>query len=224
MRRSHNAAVDGLRQLSLDDMQELHSNLILALVQQHGVAAAMTLIGSTLQWLASAPQGQTALVQHAPTTSIIIRRWHTATAHAALLPDPWEALRIDALAADLAVRRRWDLSKGAWSADVIIVKVERDAFAHGAMRSCHRMKLHVGSHLGWRSSSCNFVAKRYSDPVESVALLEADCRMQMVAKSWAAKFNAQRVPKPVDFIECWMCHVPQRANLVSESLQSLAPL
>ena len=37
--------------------------------------------------------------------------------------------------------------------------------------------------------------------------------MQMAAKAWADRYNAQRVPKPVDFIECWMCHVPQRANL-----------
>ena len=113
----------------------------------------MTLIGSTLQWLASVPQGTSALVQHPPTTSIILQRWHTAAAHAALLPDPWAALRIEAfVAAERAIRRRW--VAGAWSADVIIVKVERDAFAHGAMRTCHRMKLRVGSHLGWRSSSC----------------------------------------------------------------------
>ena len=41
---------------------------------------------------------------------------------------------------ELALRRRW-LPDGGWTSEAVLVRVERAAFARGAMRTCHRIKI-----------------------------------------------------------------------------------
>lgn len=72
------------------------------------------------------------------------------------------------------------------SSSPLEVRLESEPFAKGNMRLCHRLK-HNGR---------NWVAKRYSDA--ELSTLESDVMMQMVAKSYAERFNACGPPKKVE--------------------------
>ena len=156
--------VDALRRLDLVHLQRLHSSLMLAIVQGHGIQAAISLVGTTLQWLAvsdiTAPRSGTL---ESSSTSVAARRWRSA--HVLLRTyDPWTDFPLHLLPVERAVRRTWDVKSGAWAADIMLVKVAKDAFAQGAMRWCHRLLLRRGSRTSpWQGPACNWVAKHCED-------------------------------------------------------------
>ena len=189
------AAPDVFRNVRLADLQAMHSGLLLAVVEEHGVAAAMHLVGSSLQWLASLQDhaelrrsASQRIIESAPA------RWRSLTARALALPDPWATLKLDELPLERATRWQW--TGTSWVADELLIRCERAAFARGAMRQCHRLRLQT------RGRSANFIAKAYQPP--SREALEADVMLQMRAKELAREFNARQPPKPVDFLQCWM--------------------
>ena len=67
------------------------------------------------------------------------------------------------------------------------------------MRRCVRAK-------PTHSVACQFFGTQLYPPAtdgndpDSAALLEADVRMQLVAKEYSARYNELGVPKPVDFV------------------------
>mmetsp|Transcript_13565 Transcript_13565/g.43802 ORF Transcript_13565/g.43802 Transcript_13565/m.43802 type:complete len:232 (+) Transcript_13565:110-805(+) len=191
-----------LEQLGLEELHDLHSAVLLAVVRAHGVPAAISLVGASLQSLASAAalQKPSGVALSIASTS---DRWRDAARAARELPDPWR--NEVQVSTALGVRRRYDAASRTWTADAVLVRLERDPFARGGMRLCHRCKVLQSAQQGWHGAGTNFVAKEYAaNEPDSVALLEADCRMQGQAKAFAMAFNAQRVPKPVDFVQCWM--------------------
>ncbi|CAE6958290.1 Eef2k, partial [Symbiodinium sp. KB8] len=135
------------------------------------------------------------------------QRWRQAAmkaqmlARALQLPDPWESYGLKQLPLEHAQRRRWDPTRKAWVTSDVLVRFEKEPFAKGSMRVCHRMR---------REPDCsNWVAKRYiSDP--DLTVLESDVIMQMIAKSYGDRFNACSPPKKVDFVEASVLAVLER--------------
>lgn len=207
-----------LEQLGLEELHDLHSAVLLAVVRAHGVPAAISLVGASLQSLASAAalQKPSGVALSIASTS---DRWRDAARAARELPDPWR--NEVQVSTALGVRRRYDAASRTWTADAVLVRLERDPFARGGMRLCHRCKVLQSAQQGWHGAGTNFVAKEYAaNEPDSVALLEADCRMQGQAKAFAMAFNAQRVPKPVDFVQCWMLALPGRGHFAVEPFLS----
>ena len=206
-----------LEDLSLEELQAWHARIVLSVIRSHGVPAAMNLIGQSLQSLAAQASSafqsrQSPFDQYRPAvlpSSSAAARWAAAKALALQVEDPWRG-RFESMPMELGVRQIWDRTVQAWRADAVLIRVERDAFAHGAMRQCHRMKVLQSVRRGWHAGGTNFVAKHYQGDPNSVALLEADVKLQSSAKWYAERFNAQGVPKPVDFLQCSLISLPSR--------------
>ena len=211
------ASAAGLERLSLEELQDWHATIVLAVVRGHGVPAAMNLIGHSLQSLAAqayADADKRRQFDIMPSAAISpARRWQATmplALRAASTADPWRD-RLSHVPVELAIRRTWDHTTNAWKAECVLVRVEREAFAHGAMRQCFRMKILRSATRGWSGAAgTNYVAKSYMSGPNSAALLEADVRMQTTAKWYAERFNEQRPPKPVDFVQCAMVALPSR--------------
>eukprot|EP00965_Chrysotila_dentata_P231632 6198472-Pleurochrysis_carterae.AAC.6 len=203
-----------LRGLRLEELQGLHAQLLLAVVETHGVQAAMHLIGSSLQWLAlasaanarpPAPDSRHAhgqLMEHGLRWHE--RRWHAALCKALCLNDPWVDGDWSTLSYQRALRRCWDQIRRRWVNDDLLICWERQPFAHGSMRQCHRMK---ATRQGWKRP-LYLLGKRYFNEAASIAALEADVRMQMRAKEYGTRYSREAgVPKSVDFVQAFMIHV-----------------
>lgn len=206
------------REQSLPELQALHSHLLMAIVRNFGTAQAISIVGSSLQWLSTTfaagnsigmPQQSAGLfsvppkvVDQGSSRQAVIGRWHGAVRKALHAPDPWAGRALRQLPLERAQRRRWNPRRGAWETTDALVRLERDEFAHGAMRTCYRLRLEPRGH--------NLVAKRYESEPESISLLEADVRMQMCAKDYAERFNARAPPKQLDFVEASMLHIQGR--------------
>merc|ERR1711871_1840416 len=110
----------------------------------------MMMIGTSMQALAST---------HAKTTSLKLglslcqERWRSAYERVLRVPsDPWSDMP-PLVPTELAVRRSWDQDLGAWKAEAVLVKLERDVvFAQGAMRECRRLKVLQSARKGWRGA------------------------------------------------------------------------
>ena len=208
-------ATKGLDSLSLQELQDWHARIVLAVVRGHGVAAAMQLIGHSLQSLAA--QAQELIVARTvdilPAAAVApTRRWQSTLQKALVsaAADPWRGM-LHGVPSELAVRRTWDHETGTWKADVVLIRVERQPFAHGAMRQCFRMKILRGATRGWDGAAgTNFVGKSYPSDPNSASLLEADVKMQSTAKWFAECFNREAPPKPVDFVQCALVALPAR--------------
>lgn len=177
------------REQRLDELQALHSSLVLTVVQRHGVSAAMRLIGQTLTWLATLPSDgalngmgsgppQSPRSRFAESTETARERWHRAVELALGSPDPWAAWAAERCP-PLSRAARLQLVDSNWVREDLLVRCEREPFTRGAMRHCHRVRVLLGP--GRRP--LNFVAKRY-DPPDRRAL-EDDVRVQLRAKSCA---------------------------------------
>ena len=191
------------REQRLDELQALHSSLVLTVVQRHGVSAAMRLIGQTLTWLSTLPadtgmsvgasgtrSAQSPRNRFAENTESARERWRRLIALARQSPDPWARCTAEqALPLLRAIRRR--LIDNKWVEDELVVRCEREPFTRGAMRHCHRVRVYLGP--GRRS--LNLVAKRY-DPPDRKAL-EDDVQMQLRAKHC--------VQQPHHALQCCVC-------------------
>ena len=133
---------------------------------------------------------------------LLQKRLRAAFTKAKQLGDPWEKFHIDTLPGQLATRYRYNVKKTKWVEDQVIVKMETEPFAHGAMRSCFRMKkLSTITSQDWKAAA-NYVAKTYIDPVEESIYFE-DVKLQMDAKIWAEMYNRTGPPKQIDIFQ--MC-------------------
>jgi hypothetical protein len=108
-------------------------------------------------------------------------------------------------AAERALRHDFDIDSNKWNRTPVKVVLDERPFAEGSLRCAHRLQI-VLDH-GDRQ---NFVAKISKDPSESRETYLRDVQAQSVAKRWASEFNAQRVPKKVDFIECAIIELAER--------------
>ncbi len=120
----------------------------------------------------------------------------------------------------------------SWKAEETIVKVQKEAFTHGAMRHCFRMKmlnLPKGisgirlSKYGWKKAQ-NYVAKGYLQKSDTSSTSAAqidtskeareavfnDIILQYEAANWAKKFNEKDPPKKIDFIRAYVLEFPDR--------------
>ncbi|CAE7467187.1 Eef2k [Symbiodinium sp. CCMP2456] len=184
---------------------ELHTQLLWMIARKHGVPQAMSIVGASLQWLATLPPGSggpEVHVQPLPRQRMDPRqRWRQAAMKALQLPDPWKSYSLKQLPLEHAQRRRWDPVRKAWVTSDVLVRFEKEPFAKGSMRVCHRMRR--------EPDRSNWVAKRYiSDP--DLSVLESDVIMQMIAKSYGDRFNSCSPPKKVDFVEASVLAVLER--------------
>ena len=87
-----------------------------------------------------------------------------------------------------------------WVVDECVLKLDKEPFAHGAMRECYRMKkLSNFSHSeDWARDSNNFVAKSYMDEDTPREMYFDDVKLQMDAKLWSEEYNRHHPPKQVD--------------------------
>ncbi|CAJ1330292.1 unnamed protein product [Effrenium voratum] len=186
---------------TVGDLQQIHSQLLLMIARKHGMGKAMSIVGTSLQWLSTVCDDCAEVHVH-PVDSRGKRvhpreRWHSAFHKVSELADPWQS-KLSVFPLERAVRRRW--AAYGWACSEVLVRLEREPFAQGAMRICHRMRALPGF---------NWVAKRYSsDP--DVSALESDVIMQMAAKGYAERFNACNPPKKVDFIEASVLQISER--------------
>jgi len=128
------------------------------------------------------------------------RRWLRAVKLIKDRGDPWEKFNLDKIKTQRGRRHRYNPLTQAWVVDDCVLKLDRDPFAHGAMRECFRTKkLSNFSHSNdWAKDSNNFVAKRYMDEDVPRDTYFDDVKLQMDAKLWGEEYNRHNPPKKVD--------------------------
>ena len=163
------------------------------------------------------------------------RNWKSVASKALLCSkeegDPWGNFRLEDLHEEKCSRLCYDATCQEWKEDCVIIQIEANPFAKGAMRQCFRMRetkvldgpsikdwevLCANARMlttsGWKAQT-NKVAKEYigigsasyqkKKQFEMVEkLVRQDVKMQMEAKLIANRYNMQQPPKPVDILEC----------------------
>lgn len=112
---------------------------------------------------------------------------------------------LDPTNTEKAVVIEYDVASKQWHKSMTVIKVARQPFAQGAMRSAYKMHDYSKSNRGQQ-----FVMKLSKDPHESVSTYYDDVVMQCEAKRWADEFNKQGVPKAVDFLEAYLIQLIDR--------------
>uniref|UniRef100_A0A7S2VA96 Alpha-type protein kinase domain-containing protein n=1 Tax=Entomoneis paludosa TaxID=265537 RepID=A0A7S2VA96_9STRA len=150
--------------------------------------------------------------------------------------DVWSKYNIPSIPAELVVRHLYNPVTEKWETDETIVKIEKETFAHGAMRHCFRMKKmatppasssnHRFHRHGWSRAS-NYVAKAYmihkdvgdDGGGESVQVdcsnlakeaVQNDIILQYEAMHWAHKFNDLHPPRTIVFLRAYAIEFPNR--------------
>jgi len=126
--------------------------------------------------------------------------------------DPWHSMDVHSLATELAKRWDYNSSTRKWELSEVMVKVEREPFAEGAMRECYRMKKmsQVSPSFFYRMdwAACNnYVAKRYKKRETGRGTYFSDIEMQMLSKRLSRHYNALAPPKAVDFLHAFVIEV-----------------
>jgi elongation factor 2 kinase len=149
-----------------------------------------------------------------------------AAAVAVAQEDVWAKHDIPSIPAERVIRHLYHPETQSWTQEDTIVKMEKHAFAHGAMRHCFRMKKmatppqsssnHRFHSYGWSRAS-NYVAKAYmtSDgqvdcSPEAKAAVKNDILLQYEANHWAMQFNDLNPPKTICFIRAYAVEFPHR--------------
>jgi len=145
-----------------------------------------------------------------PMTKTARKNWTKALKKVRSIEDPWEKFHIENLTAETAVRYRYNSLKKKWVSDTVTVKMEKEPFNHGAMRSCFRLKKlsTFSKHHNW-SHAMNYVAKKYMEDVEREVYFE-DVKLQLDAKMWGEEFNRHNPPKKVDIFQMYILEFPER--------------
>ncbi|XP_013782450.1 eukaryotic elongation factor 2 kinase-like [Limulus polyphemus] len=137
--------------------------------------------------------------QNAKSTSL---RWRTAAYRALHMADPWKEFHLEKLEVETATRYRYNALCKDWVVDEVTIKMAKEPFNHGAMRTCFRVKkLSNFAHENWEHAS-NYVAKCYMVNVNREVYFE-DVKLQMDAKLWSEEYNRHNPPKKVDIFQ--MC-------------------
>eukprot|EP00731_Ephydatia_muelleri_P038018 Em0630g4a len=140
------------------------------------------------------------------------KTWKVAALKTRALPDPWAGFQLDAIPEERAIRHMYDPRTGRWRQDEVVVKMQSERFAHGAMRECFRMKKlsKFSQHPDWHNAS-NYVAKCYMKPVERRVYFE-DVKLQMDSKLWGELYNNCDPPKKVDFFQTYIIEMKDRVD------------
>ena len=64
-----------------------------------------------------------------------LKALHLTSKHA----DPWEKFHFDDMPAEKAVRHKYNALSKTWTTEEVVVKIDKESFAAGAMRECFRM-------------------------------------------------------------------------------------
>ncbi|XP_054722047.1 eukaryotic elongation factor 2 kinase-like isoform X1 [Uloborus diversus] len=134
--------------------------------------------------------------------SVHVRQhWKEAAKKALHLSDPWEEFHLEQLETEVVCRYRFNAVRQTWVKDEVLVKIAKEPFGHGAMRSCYRLKkLSTFCHRqNWRTAS-NYVAKKYMEDVDRSVYFE-DVKLQCEAKLWGEEYNRHNPPKKVDICQ-----------------------
>lgn len=68
------------------------------------------------------------------------QHWRQALLKARSHTDPWEKFHLEGHPTEKALRHRYNALKKEWVIDEVLVKMQTQSFAHGAMRKCYRIK------------------------------------------------------------------------------------
>ncbi|XP_020351251.1 eukaryotic elongation factor 2 kinase isoform X4 [Oncorhynchus kisutch] len=129
--------------------------------------------------------------------------WNRALEKAKAMPDLWAEFHLEEVKTEPCIRYRYKAITAEWSQDTVHIKMSGQPFGRGAMRECFRTKkLSNFSHSSNWKSACNYVTKRYMEPVDRDVYFE-DVKLQMEAKLWGEEYNRHRPPKQVDIMQ--MC-------------------
>lgn len=142
--------------------------------------------------------------------------------------DPWAKHHLETIPAERVVRHLFDPATQTWFEDETIVKMEKEAFAHGAMRFCYRMKKrapppkkfdatssHSWHDIDWGKAP-NYVAKSYrvdgkiDTSEEAKNNVKNDIMLQYEASHWGRAFNERSPPKRIIFLKAYAIHFPDR--------------
>ena len=128
------------------------------------------------------------------------RRWLKAVKLIKDRGDPWAVFNLGSIKTEKGRRHRYNPVTQKWHVDECVLKIDKEAFAHGAMRECFRMKkLSNFSHSNdWSRDSNNYVAKSYMEEDTPREMYFDDVKLQMDAKLWGEEFNRHNPPKKVD--------------------------
>ncbi|XP_045078581.1 eukaryotic elongation factor 2 kinase-like isoform X2 [Coregonus clupeaformis] len=136
--------------------------------------------------------------------------WNRALEKAKAMPDPWAEFHLEEVETEPCIRYRYNAITAEWSQDTVHIKMSGQPFGRGAMRECFRTKkLSNFSHSSNWKSACNYVTKRYMEPVDRDVYFE-DVRLQMEAKLWGEEYNRHRPPKQVDIMQMCVIEMMQR--------------
>lgn len=69
-----------------------------------------------------------------------VQLWRHALMKARAHTDPWEKFHLEDSPTEKAHRHRYNALKKEWIVDEVSVKMQKESFAHGAMRECYRIK------------------------------------------------------------------------------------
>lgn len=69
-----------------------------------------------------------------------VSSWRHALLKARSHSDSWEQFHLEDCPTEKALRHRYNALKKEWVVDEVQVKMQREPFAHGAMRECYRIK------------------------------------------------------------------------------------
>ncbi|KAL6044462.1 Eukaryotic elongation factor 2 kinase [Balamuthia mandrillaris] len=140
--------------------------------------------------------------------------------------DPFEDFDTTAVPTEAALRYGFDPRTQTWHTEPVLVKIEPEPFASGAVRNAYRMKVYEGH---WHHGRA-WVAKRYKEevvthqtqqqegdeedgkPAVLRKLYQDDVKLQMHAKYLGELYNERNPPKKVDFISVWMLEMVDRPN------------
>ncbi|XP_029495867.1 eukaryotic elongation factor 2 kinase isoform X3 [Oncorhynchus nerka] len=143
--------------------------------------------------------------------------WNRALEKAKAMPDLWAEFHLEEVKTEPCIRYRYKAITAEWSQDTVHIKMSGQPFGRGAMRECfrtvnkmtRRKKLSNFSHSSNWKSACNYVTKRYMEPVDRDVYFE-DVRLQMEAKLWGEEYNRHRPPKQVDIMQMCVIEMMQR--------------
>jgi len=105
-----------------------------------------------------------------------------------------------------AIRMDYDLKDRTWKRRGVLLRIKKEPFACGSMRSAHMMSDLTLS----EGDKSQFVAKISRDPKENRQVYFDDVEMQMEAKAWAEKFNEKFQKKIVDFLVAYVVELVDR--------------
>ncbi|XP_040571934.1 eukaryotic elongation factor 2 kinase isoform X2 [Lepeophtheirus salmonis] len=141
------------------------------------------------------------------------RNWKKALILIKNRTDPWEKFNLDVLPVEKATRHRYNAIIQTWTTDLVLVKMDKEPFDHGAMRECFRMKKlsnFCSDGQDWKSDCNNYVAKRYMDEEVKSKTYYDDVKLQMDAKLWGEEYNRQNPPKKVDIFQMALLEFHER--------------